>query len=306
MKLRFFAFSLMLAGLLSTSCLKEDNSDCYNTYKLVLSYLGDGDTEIFSQKIGRVQMYVFDASDACISSGVLSQKELASRTVTLPPMDPGDYRIVCVGNTYDTAVENLSSGNYSNMLFAANAYVEGKTVSSNDSLYFASIDKTILPFDAKVYEDVDTVSFASSHYDILVEVINAPDYVGNHPKIELVGVSPQTDFNNLASGSPVDYVLETVHDSNETTRAVSNIMRHKNHEDVYLRVTGEDGEQVAMINFAEHIQAYKDYIDTSKNECLIPFCIKFGTIDYPIEDGECLEISITLPEWFVEKVTPEF
>lgn len=306
MKLRFFAFSLMLAGLLSTSCLKEDNSDCYNTYKLVLSYLGDGDTEIFSQKIGRVQMYVFDASDACISSGVLSQKELASRTVTLPPMEPGDYRIVCVGNTYDTAVENLSSGNYSNMLFAANAYVEGKTVSSNDSLYFASIDKTILPFDAKVYEDVDTVSFASSHYDILVEVINAPDYVGNHPKIELVGVSPQTDFNNLASGSPVDYVLETVHDSNETTRAVSNIMRHKNHEDVYLRVTGEDGEQVAMINFAEHIQAYKDYIDTSKNECLIPFCIKFGTIDYPIEDGECLEISITLPEWFVEKVTPEF
>ena len=306
MKLRFFAFSLMLAGLLSTSCLKEDNSDCYNTYKLVLSYLGDGDTEIFSQKIGRVQMYVFDASDACISSGVLSQKELASRTVTLPPMEPGDYRIVCVGNTYDTAVENLSSGNYSNMLFAANAYVEGKTVSSNDSLYFASIDKTILPFDAKVYEDVDTVSFASSHYDILVEVINAPDYVGNHPKIELVGVSPQTDFNNLASGSPVDYVLETVHDSNQTTRAVSNIMRHKNHEDVYLRVTGEDGEQVAMINFSEHIQAYKDYIDTSKNECLIPFCIKFGTIDYPIEDGECLEISITLPEWFVEKVTPEF
>ena len=306
MKLKFFTLSLIAAGLFSTSCLKEDNSDCYNTYKLVLSYLGDGDTEIFSQKIGRVQMYVFDASDACISSGVLSQKELASRTVTLPPMEPGDYRIVCVGNTYDTAVENLSSGNYSNMLFAANAYVEGKTVSSNDSLYFASIDKTILPFDAKVYEDVDTVSFASSHYDILVEVINAPDYVGNHPKIELVGVSPQTDFNNLASGSPVDYVLETVHDSNETTRAVSNIMRHKNHEDVYLRVTGEDGEQVAMINFAEHIQAYKDYIDTSKNECLIPFCIKFGTIDYPIEDGECLEISITLPEWFVEKVTPEF
>ena len=110
----------------------------------------------------------------------------------------------------------------------------------------------------------------------------------------------------MAKGTPADYVMETVHDSEKTTKAVSNIMRHKNHEEVYLRVTGEDGEQVAMINFAEHIEAYKDLIDTSKNECLIPFCIKFGTIDYPIEDGECLDVTITLPEWFVEKVTPEF
>jgi hypothetical protein len=137
-------------------------------------------------------------------------------------------------------------------------------------------------------------------------VINAPDYVGNHPKIELVGVTPQTDFNNVAKGDPTDYVLETVHDGKKTTTAMSNIMRHENHEDVYLRVTGEDGEQVAMINFEEHIEAYKDLIDTSKNECLIPFCIRFGTVDYPIEDGECLDVTITLPEWFVEKVTPEF
>ena len=306
MKLRIIAFSLMLAGLLSTSCLKEDNSDCYNTYKLVLSYLGDGDTEIFSQKIGRVEMYVFDASDACISSGVLSQENLASRTVILPPMEPGDYRIVCVGNTYDTEVENLSSKDYSNILFAAKAYKEGKTVTGNDSLYYASVEKTILPFDATIYEDVQTVSFVSSHYDVLVEVINAPDYVGNHPKIELVGVTPQTDFNNVAKGDPTDYVLKTVHDGKKTTTAMSNIMRHENHEDVYLRVTGEDGEQVAMINFEEHIEAYKDLIDTSKNECLIPFCIRFGTVDYPIEDGECLDVTITLPEWFVENVTPEF
>lgn len=306
MKFRFLALSLMLAGLFSTSCLKEDHSDCYNTYKLILSYYGDGDTEIFPQKINRVEMYVFDESDACVSSGVLPAADVASRTTTLPPLAPGDYRIVCVGNTYDTGLENLSSGDYSKILFAANDYMEGKTVKGNDSLYYASLHQTILPFDARVYESTDTIRFASSHYDILVEVVNAPANVGKHPKIELVGVSPQTDFENVAKGQATDYVMETVYDGINITTAVNNIMRHKNHEEVWLRVTGEDGQQVAMINFAEHIEAHKEYIDPSKHECLIPFRIEFGTPGYPLEDGVCLDVTITVPQWFVEKVTPEF
>ena len=192
------------------------------------------------------------------------------------------------------------------MLFAAEDYIEGRTVKGNDSLYYASHNLTVLPFDPTVYERTETISFASSHYDIYVEVVNAPDYVGNHPEIEIVGVSPQTDFENVAKGQAADYVMETVHDGNNTTTAVSNIMRHKNHGEVWLRVTGEDGNQVAMINFADHIEANKEYIDTSKHECLIPFRIEFGTPEYPIEDGECLEISITVPKWVVENVTPEF
>lgn len=314
MKFKLFTLSLAVAGLFSTSCLKEDYSDCYNTYKLLLSYKGDGTTEIFPEKINRVEMYVFDEANACVSSRTLSDAEVSSQTTTLPPLAPGDYRIICVGNAHDTGLENLASGDYSKILFAANDYMEGRTVSGNDSLYYASHRYTVEGFDPMPKERTEVIEFASSHYDILVEVYNAPENVGKHPKIELVGVSPQTDFENVAKGQAADYIMETVHDGVKTTTAVNNIMRHKNHEDVYVRVTGEDGVEVALINFAEWIEEHKKYIDPSKHECLIPFRIEFSdptppdppTPPTPGDDGICVDVKIVLPQWFVELVTPIF
>lgn len=317
MKFKLITLSLAVAGLFSTSCLQEDYSDCYNTYKLVLSYKGDGATEIFPEKINRVDMYVFDEANACVSSRRLPDADVSSQTTTLPPLAPGEYRIICVGNAHDTGLENLESGDYGNILFAANDYLEGKAVTGNDSLYYASHRYTVEGFDPMPKERTEVIEFASSHYDILVEVYNAPEWVGKHPKIELVGVSPQTDFENTAKGKATDYIMETVHDGMKTTTAENNIMRHKNHEDVFVRVTGENGEQVAMINFAEWIEEHKKYIDPTKHECLIPFRIEFGdplppdpptppTPPVPGDDGMCVEISIVLPQWYKELISPIF
>jgi len=298
MKYRLLAFSLMLAGLFSTSCLQEDYSECFRRYKLILSYLGDGTTEIFPEKIDKVEMYVFDEDNNCVSSRILPEEDVDSRTTELPALEPGNYRIICVGNAYETGVENLTSRDYNEILFAAEDYLEGNTVSTNDSLYYASKDITVIGFDPKNAQEDAVIGFASSHYDILVEIINAPDWVGKHPKVELIGVSPYTDFENDATGSPTDYVMETSHGGNTTT-AVANIMRHTNHEEVYLKVTGEDGNIVAMINFAEHIEKHKDHIDPTKHECLIPFRLEW-------DPTICADIIIGLPKWMVVEVTPDF
>lgn len=298
MKYRLLALSLLLAGLFSTSCLKEDYSDCYRTYKLILSYKGDGTTEIFPDKINRVEMYVFDEAKVCVSSSVLPDQDVAARSTMLPHLKPGNYRIVCVGNTHETGLENLDSRDYSSILFSADEYLAGQTVSGNDSLYYASVNYSVIDFDPTVSEETVVAEFASSHYDILVEIINSPDWAGT-PKVELIGVSPYTDFENVAKGQPTDYIMETVNHGNGYITAVNNIMRHSNHDEVYLKVTGENGRTMALINFAEHIEKYNDYIDPTLHECLIPFRIEW-------DPTVSTEVVIGLPTWIVENVIPDF
>ena len=296
MKFRLVAICLLLAGGLSTSCIQEDHSDCRNIYRLALSYMGDEETEIFSEKIDRVQMYVFDEQNNCVVTEQLSDSDVKAQMTTLPALVPGKYNIVCIGNAYQTGVESLSSGNFDQIVFAANDYIDGKTVSGNDPLYWSSTDYEIKPFDARQTVETRTTYFESSHFDIYVEVAGVPAQTkaSGYPSVQLVGVLPQTDFNNTAKGSPVKYYMETRHDGDLTLTAENCIMRHEDHEEVWLKVVNADGTAIAEINFAEHIAEHG--IDVSKNECQIPFRIEMKSAS----------VNITVPNWFIENVKPEF
>ncbi len=298
MKLRNTALCLLAIAGISTSCLKEDHSYCHNIYRLALSYMGDDQKEIFVEKIDRVHMYVFDEQNNCVASEQLSDEDVKAQLTTLPPLEAGNYRIVCVGNAYQTEVENLSSGNLDEIVFADKNHFAGAVVSGNDPLYWSSVDYTIRPFEPKMLEETRTTEFASSHYDIIVEVTGVPALTKaeGYPSIELAGVSPETDFNNKAEGQPETYVMEAIHDGENTLNASNNIMRHTNHEDVYLKVRNDAGAVIAEVNFAEHIAKYG--IDVTKHECVIPFKVE-------IKDPS-IGVSITVPSWFIENITPEF
>lgn len=290
----------MLAGA-ATSCIREDLDDCLSTNKLLLSYKGDGTTKIFPDKICRVEMFVFDAENRCVNSSILPEEQVKGRTATLPPLADGDYRIVCLGNTHHTKVDGIATGDYDRMLFAAGDYFDEKQVAGNDSLYYASTSYTVLPYSAHKGEDqTKIIEFASSHYDLLVEVAGVPvtgNRAGSMPVLEICGVSPCTDFENRACGEATDYLLETEYEAGKALlTARTNIMRHKDHENVNVRLSAAlDGETLAEVNLAKFL-ADNPVIDCSKHEVLIPIRFEF-------KSGE---ITVSVPEWYIEQVKPEF
>lgn len=301
MKLTNIVFCLTLLAAVAASCIREDMDDCLSTNQLILSYKGDGTTEIFPEKIDRVEMFVFDAENKCVNSFVLPQDQVDSRTATLPPLAAGEYTIVCVGNTYHTGVMNLNAADLAQILFADRDYLDHQTVHGNDSLYYACTPFTVLPYTGREEENrTQVIEFASSHYDLLVEVagITATSEPGGQlPYIEVSGLSPQTDFLNHAGGEATLYALNSRHDpAQDLLTAFANIMRHRNHEDVVIRLyPAGGGEPLVEINLAEFLAEHPE-IDCSKHEVLIPIRIEFKSGD----------VTIGLPDWFVQYVKPEF
>lgn len=57
MKYTKYILSLMFLASLN-GCIKEDMSDCPGNCTLKFSYVGDGTTQIFQDKIHKVDMYV--------------------------------------------------------------------------------------------------------------------------------------------------------------------------------------------------------------------------------------------------------
>ena len=298
MKLLKLAICLLFLGAFSASCTKEDHTDCYNTYRLDLRYNGDGTDDIFSQKITSVDMYVFDEYSNCISTKRFSKEDMQAQGTVLPPLGEGDYRIVCIGNAYDTKVQGLDSKNLGNITFAANGYFSGEKVSGNDSLYWAAINYTIAPYNEYKQVETRTAYFESSHYDVHIELVDHTGIMGENPVIELVGVTSQTNFHNEVTGSAVNYFPGIRHDGNITTIAFANIMRHTNHEDVNLVITSEDSATVVTVNFAEHLGKYRNAINTNLQECLIPISVEIMGIHS--------DVKIEVPSWFIEYITPEF
>lgn len=277
---------LVIVGL--GSCIKEDLDGCFSDITLLMSYKGDGTSEIFNEKIRNAVLYVFDENKNLTTTLEVSERELKERRVVLPDLPLGDYRVICFGNTGNSRTNDLGGADYSQMHYAAKEYFENKTIRGNDSLYYSSLTLTVTG------EDVTkTLDFASSHYKVVVEVAGIVEG-SRYPTIEWSGVLPYTDFENRAGGEPTDYILDTEY-RNGMLQSRTNIMRHSDHAGVDIILRAPDGSVLAEVNLADFLKAHPE-VDCSKQEVLIPLRFEFKAVG----------VEITLPDWYVEHVKPEF
>ena len=291
MKLNIYILSLATMVVALGSCIREDLSECYSINKLQLVYTGnDESSDIFQEKIGSVELYIFDAAVECVYNRALTDVELSQQEVTLPRLLVGEYRIICVANGKNTDIVATDGKEYSAMYFADKSYTAGEATQGNDSLYWASYDLTITSDDS-----TQVVEFASSHYDVYVEVIGVDAQSDIH--IEMSGVAPCTSLDtNEAFGTPTTYypALESIASESKKSSTFS-IMRHTDHTAVEVKLCDKNGGELAKVNLAEFLAANPS-IDCSLNEVTIPVSFSFKLSDFVV----------TLPEWYIQDTKPEF
>lgn len=284
----FVTASVFLAAV-SGSCIKEDLSACRSTNELTLSYKGDGETEIFKDKVRRVEIFVFDSKGNLVYSGVLPQSDVDRAKTVLPTLDPGDYTIVCVGNTHSTRIDKVVVGDFTKTLFGPEAQFGSGTVTGADSLYFASKRFTVTDYDA-----ADVIPFKSAHYKVLVEVLADGVILDALTTLTVTGLSPYTNFAGDVHGDLVHY-HPAMNRSSSMMVSRFNIKRNKDFGNTEVVFTTSAGGEVARINVGEFLRDHPE-IDVSKHECLIPIRIVFTSAG----------IEIKVPEWYAQHVNPEF
>lgn len=199
-------FFLVMIACLFTGCIKEDQSDCRRSFTLLFRYNGDGTTDIFPDKVTKVNLYVYDTADrALIRSYELDQADLQSlQGIRLDDLEPGTYEAVCWGNAYESssvlAAEQRETG-----VMAAPEYHAGNPVDTNDELYHVAKTFTI----TNAWTDQqDICYFNCAHIDVTVRLEGFEDFVfadtradGNCPVgMRLENLPGYCDF----SGTPFD------------------------------------------------------------------------------------------------------
>jgi hypothetical protein len=292
---------LLLCLAPAAGCVREDAAECDRAVTIRFSYTGDGDTEIFGEKIDKVDLYVFDQNHRVVLSRSLTPDELAGQSaqVSLPPGKT--YRAVSIGNAHNNVTASLHEGAVSDtklMHPVTHPDIEtgDRRVDSNDHLYHTAGDLTV-----SASEDTEhLLTFSAAHHDVVVEVAGyvdpAPVRADGDPGlyIEHLNLPAWTDFENNHSADehlshfPMGVVRDGVYVHEY------NVMRHL--DDSYIHVHSAEGDLLYELDVTAFL-AEHPAIDPARHEDVLAIRIEFTSLH---------DVSVSIPEWAIKKTNPEY
>ncbi|MCD8185909.1 MAG: FimB/Mfa2 family fimbrial subunit [Rikenellaceae bacterium] len=284
----------LLAFLCGASCIREDRSDCPEPgYRVTFYYPGNGDTDIFPEKIDHLLLYVYDAAGDLVDSRSLSRQALALFQGVSLDLAPGDYTLVSWANAaeYSTVLHPQTldrAGLYQSQWLA------GETMENFDSLYYAAKTVTVESYGPQT----ERLDFVSAHIDLEVYLAGygtVPSWsVGGQGILEIDPVPVGYDFRlNL---QPEHSVLLPVWSSDTDSDVLSyrvHLLRFSSYTDMVLRVRGTDGGVRAEISLAEFLLENGIRVE-GVNEVTVPVYILFRDNGY----------SVSIERWDTVPVDP--
>ncbi len=303
-----FAASMAACGLIF-----EKMDHCYSTIRF--SYTADDGNEAwFGEKIGRVDLYVFDEEERLVRTHTLTPAELASRSARLI-LPPGrTYHAVAIGNAHNYNPYLLEGGEIDDMKMHHHAThpdngAATRSIDSQDHLYHGSMmDITVPPAGNLTTEPI---AMNASHFDMAVTV---KGYIEPGSTTTRQGEAPLTlEHNNVPSWLDFDN-KHSKHDEillqestshfpqgefvEEGYRFVYNVLRHEptfdDDSDIILRDAA--GNVVYSMSSAQFIADNEGLLDLTLQEVLVAIDIEFTP----------LGVEVYIPEWAIIEAKPEF
>lgn len=268
-------FCFLLLTTLSFSCIKEELDLCGTS--LYFSYTGDENREIFPDKIGKVNLFVYNINDALVETIELNQNDLKRQQGTYLNLPDGQYKIVCWGNPYtDTQINSPSTRGLATV--ASPHYYTREIITTNDSLYIGT--KKIEVYNNRTNED--TVHFSSSHIKMQIEITGKDNFnmtkANSMPiSIEVGNLNPTVDFDKHFKKESISY-FPLIAPKENTTDYISrfNVLRFEDENDISVKlVSNETNDTLYTLNLQQFMKENRISVN-GKNEILIGIRFRFN------------------------------
>jgi Protein of unknown function (DUF1812). len=247
---------LLLFGLMN-GCIRDDRGKCPpgTGAALLLRYYGDGDRDIFRDKIGEVTLYIYDNTDGhLVETTILSDNQLRNQEIEID-LPSGDYHAVAWGNFYqETEAEGTDS--LSTGIIGLRDYFTRDVVRTSDSLYFGKLN-FIVPHGEAVN---DTVFFSSAHINMVLGLEDLRDEAiteGVSPvSFRLTGLSPMADFDGRVSDVKTSYFPTTAPEGDDFV-ARFNTLRFGDVNDIMIDLFYDEADEpMFTLDLADYMSGH--------------------------------------------------
>lgn len=306
--MRYIKFITGLLIIMSFgSCIREDLlTDCIcNTQGqfLYFSYKGDGTSEILTEKIKDVDLYVFDHEEKLVLSTVVSSDSLEKNHGTRLNLPQGEYTLVALANTGErTQVSDLETGDLNMIHFAHPGFFQDDEtmLTGNDPNYLGRIQLSV---EGENVGFRDTMNFESSHMKVYLEIAGyetttTPGKQGESLTVEMRNMPCRVFFDNRICPQRRNYYPEIEKQDNKDLYVgqLCTFRLDDKHPAQIALYAVDSAEPFYTLDVEEFLKDNPE-IDISKQEAELPLRIEIK--------GKDVSVGVTVPDWSIEDVFPD-
>ena len=295
MRKLFYLLNLCFLYLCS-GCTTTEMGGCKNAI-VVFKYMGDGNSDIFSDFIANVTYFVYDADGIQVASGRMEPADLSLNRGFQLRLGEGDYEVVCWGNLehYCQAVdtEKKDEAHVLNI-----AHSSGREAKTGDPLYYGKTSFRVADAEGKT---TATITFHSAHITIWAYTKGVTDYdeggVNRPPVFHIGGFDSRYDFECNCGGMPLSFYPEAVYKKEYmVSMARCEVPRFNEHTTSLLKVYKQSDYKLLEVVQLEKFIADNSIEISGKEEVTIPILFDFQGLGVEVRIPSWEEIGVK-PEW---------